>query len=513
MDSVLTMEFWSMNSLRKVILHPFLLGVYVVLGLLIPNFDQVEWTIIIRPLAIILGAALILLLLLWVFIRDWVKASLVVTLFFVLFFSYGHIYAPLKSINISGMFLFRHRTLFPLWLVILTVCLILLLKIRSLVTLNYYLNLVTMFLVGITVFQIILLAYQANQNVTLDALPAQGLSQAPHAIPDIYYIILDGYGRQDVLQNVMHYDNSAFIAELEGLGFHVAQCSQSNYAQTQMSLASSLNFDYLDTLRAEGDKNATEKANTGDLIKHSRLRQFLEARGYVTIAFATGFNFTQITDADLYLAPQPGRQLNEFEYLLVKTTMARLILDYQLGKVEDSTAELFRQRTRFTIDKLDTLYQDPRPKFVFAHIVIPHPPFVFGSSGEPVERAFTRDDEFSPEEYIAGYTGQVTYVNHEIIGVLGQIVQKTNGSAIIILQGDHGPGRLTPEARMGILNAYFLPDMGKPALYETITPVNSFRVILNAYFDQDLPLLEDISRFSLYNLPYTYTVIENTCGN
>ena len=502
-----------MDRLRTGILHPFLLGVYVVLGLWIPNFDQVEWTVILRPLAVVLSAAMLLLLLLRVFTRDWVKASLAVTLILVLFFSYGHMYAALKAINIAGTFLFRHRTLIPLWLVLLGVGLILLWRSRSLAALNYYFNLITSLLVGITVFQLGALTYQANQNVALEALPAQTASAASHVTPDIYYIILDGYGRQDVLQNLMHYDNSEFIDALEGLGFQVMQCSQSNYAQTQMSLASSLNFDYLDTLRAEGDRDATEKANTGDLIKHSHLRQFLEARGYVTVAFATGFNFTQVTDADLYLAPQPGRQLNEFEYLLLKTTAARILLDYQLGRVEDSTAELFRQRTRFTLAKLDTLYQDPRPKFVFAHIVIPHPPFVFGPSGESVERAFTRDDEFSPEEYIAGYTGQVAYVNREIIGVLEQIVQGTDGSAIIILQGDHGPGRLTDEARMAILNAYFLPDPGKANLYETITPVNSFRVILNAYFDQDLPLLEDISRFSKYNLPYVYTVIENTCGN
>jgi hypothetical protein len=507
------MEFWGMDHRRKIILHPFLLGVYIVLGLLIPNFDQVEFTVILRPLVVILGLALILLLLVRIFTRDWVKAAMVVTLILILFFSYGHVYAALKSVNISGIFPFRHRTLLPLWLLTLAVGMVLLLRSRALTTLNSYLNLFSAFLVGMTIFQLILLAYQANRTLNWNALPAQALNPGSQATPDIYYIILDGYGRQDVLQDVLHYDNSAFIADLEGLGFQVAQCSQSNYAQTQMSLASTLNFEYLDTLRAEGDTDATEKANTGDLIKHSRLRQFLEARGYVTVAFATGFNFTQITDADLYLAPQPGRQLNEFEYLLVKTTMARVLLDYQLGKVEDSTAELFRQRTRFTIDKLDTLYQDPRPKFVFAHIVIPHPPFVFGSSGEPVERAFTRDDEFSPEEYIAGYTGQVTYVNHEIIGVLEEIVHKTDGSAIIIVQGDHGPGRLTDEARMAILNAYFLPDTDKAILYDTITPVNSFRVILNAYFDQDLPILEDVSRFSKYNLPYQYTIIENTCGN
>ena len=66
--------------------------------------------------------------------------------------------------------------------------------------------------------------------------------------PDIYYIILDGYGRSDVLKNEYGYDNSDFLNALRDLGFTVSECSQSNYAQTQMSLASSLNFNYIDVL-------------------------------------------------------------------------------------------------------------------------------------------------------------------------------------------------------------------------------------------------------------------------
>jgi hypothetical protein len=398
------------------------------------------------------------------------------------------------------------------WLVVWVVSLIFLWKSRSVETLNYYFNLIALFLVGITVFQVVALTYQSNENTIAPVSPTQGVNSASSITPDVYYIILDGYGRQDFLRSEMDYDNSEFIFQLKNLGFYVAQCSQSNYAQTQMSLASSLNYNYLDALHAEGSQKSTAKMNTGDLIKHSQLRQFLDARGYITIAFATGFNFTQITDADLYLAPQPGRQLNEFEYLLLKTTAMRVYLDYQSGKVEETRAELSRQRTRFTIDKLDTLYQDPRSKFVFAHIVIPHLPFVFGAFGESVERVFIRDDQFSAEEYITGYTEQVTYVNHQIINVLATIIEKTSGAAIIIVQGDHGPDRFTRESRMAILNAYYLPNTAKAPLYDSITPVNTFRIVLNTYFGQNLPLLNDVSRFSLYKLPYTYTVIENNCG-
>lgn len=498
-----------MDRLKRIAIHPFLLGAYAVLGLLIPNFEQVETKVVFRPLAVILVSVFVILLLLRALTRDWVKASIFSTVLVILFFSYGHVYSALKSATVFGFLLFRHRTLVPLWLILLVASALWLWKKRSLSTLNYYLNIISLFLVGMSLVQLVVLSYGSASS--RGDVPLQDQESSPSTRPDIYYIILDGYGRRDVLKDIMGYDNSAFLSELEGLGFYIAKCSQSNYAQTQMSLASSLNFNYLDVLDAEGDESATQKNSTSDLIKDSELRRFLEAQGYTTVAFATGFNFTQITDADLYLAPKPGRQLNEFEYLLLQTTFVRVLLDYQLGKVEDTTAELFRMRTRFTLDKLDTLPGDPRPKFVFAHIVIPHPPFVFGASGEAVERVFTRDDQFSPQDYITGYTDQVTYVNYEIIGVLRTIVQKSERPVIIILQGDHGPGRFTPEARMGILNAYYLSDRRPTALYDSITPVNTFRVILNAYFGQDLPLLEDVSRFSVYNLPYKYTIVENTC--
>ena len=64
---------------------------------------------------------------------------------------------------------------------------------------------------------------------------------------------------------------------------------------------------------------------------------------------------------------------------------------------------------------------------------------------------------------------------------------------MIIIQGDHG---LDTEARMAILNAYYLPGDGAKMLYPTITPVNSFRVVFNAYFGQEYPILPDTSLYS-----------------
>jgi len=400
----------GMGKLKQNAYHPFLLGIYVILGLLAQNFAQIETKVILRPLFMILGVTLLLFLLWYLVLRSWVKAGILTTIVGLLFFSYGHAYSTIKTISVSDVFLFRHRTMLPLWGISFILAVVLVLKSRELRAFNYYLNIVFIFLVGVSIVQTLFL-FVNSVGVTPDNLAQTSFESNASTEPDVYYIILDGYGRQDVLRDLMGYDNSAFVFSLEEMGFYLADCSQCNYAQTQLSLGSSLNFNYLDTLAAEGDVGMTEKINASSLIKHSALRDFLEARGYVTIAFATGFNFNQITDADLYLAPKPGRQLNEFEYLLLQTTLVRAFFDFQSGKVEDATSSIFREQTLFTLDKLDTLYNDPRPKFVYAHIVIPHPPFVLGPSGEPIVTGSTRDDEFTSEDYVAGYTGQVTFVN------------------------------------------------------------------------------------------------------
>lgn len=63
-----------------------------------------------------------------------------------------------------------------------------------------------------------------------------------NSLPDIYYIIVDGYGRSDLLKELFEYDNSTFLQFLSDRGFYVAEAAHSNYVQTSLSIASSLIF-------------------------------------------------------------------------------------------------------------------------------------------------------------------------------------------------------------------------------------------------------------------------------
>ena len=61
---------------------------------------------------------------------------------------------------------------------------------------------------------------------------------------------------------------------------------------------------------------------------------------------------------------------------------------------------------------------------------------------------------------------------------------------------------------MSILNAYYLPDGGEQLLYDSISPVNTFRLIFQYYFNEDIELIEDIALFSTYDTPYKYNIVD-----
>jgi hypothetical protein len=297
---------------------------------------------------------------------------------------------------------------------------------------------------------------------------------------------------------------------LRGLGFYIAECSQSNYAQTQLSLSSALNLNYIDALSDRFVPGSDDRTGLDALIQHSTVRESLEKAGYQTVAFATGFLATELRDADYFLSPERSQgQLNEFESLLMETTLVRLLQDSNRFGMQTAGSELFRERTLFALDKLDKLSYIQGPKFVFVHLIVPHPPYVFGPTGGPVEP--TEVGTTKTQEGANHYRDQVIYINSRMAEIVPKIIENSTTPPIIVILGDHGPTvASSPRSRMSNLNAYFLPGVN-PSIHPTITPVNTFRVIFNEYFGQNLELLDDVSLYSDYTDPFNFKVIQNSC--
>lgn len=344
------------------------------------------------------------------------------------------------------------------------------------------------------------------------------------AYPNIYYIILDAYAREDVLREMYEYDNKDFIDYLIGRGFYVANESVSNYCQTVLSLASSLNFKYLDDLVVEVGAENEDRRWGSKMMRDNRIFSFLKQYGYKTVTFDTvSWKSVRIKNSDMFFS-EPGANL--FEVKLVDSTpihkiqivlrRLRILTDQKV--TGESVYDSYRKKILNAFAIIEDLSKEKGPMFFMAHFAIPHQPFVFGENGDVI----TSDTEqfsiwnWSPtfrDGYKDNYIRQLRFVNKRVREMVDKIIANSSQSPIIILQADHGPSlmldRENPDKtnlkeRMAILNAYYLPGDADKELYPSITPVNTFRIIFNHYFKTNYSLLEDESYFSTWSQPYKF---------
>jgi len=503
------------NKLRQWPLHPLLVAVYSVLALLANNISQVKPSAALRPLVIVCGAAILLWGIILLIVRDVKRSAMLASWWLVLFFIYGHVYNFLELHTGLG----RHRFLLPIWIGLAGVGgWWIIKKVRDLAYATLVLTGIGLVLLVYPLIQLGIYGFR-SQSISGEQhrLPTEFASlQLPQGqtSPDVYYIILDAYARDDVLESFFGYDNSAFSDWLREKGFYLASCSQTNYSQTELSLASSLNLAYLDDLLGELPADSQDRLPLRSLLQYNAARQAFHQLGYNFVAFETGFLFSQFEDADVYLSPGSLGGLSGFEVLLVKTSGGLALVDATSllpHFFQESIHAPEKTRYRQVLYTLDELSKIPLsisgPKFVFAHIVAPHSPLVFGSDGQQVYYPESLDDA----TYIRGYRRELAYLNQRMQGILQKILADSSVPPIIILQADHGHDLASPDTRMEILNAYFLPEDGENQLYSTISPVNSFRLIFNRYFGGKFDLLKDRSFFSYYQTPFAFKYVPNEC--
>lgn len=498
------------------VFHPFGFAVFPILFLYVHNPAGIPLGEIIIPLLIVIGFVTVATLLLRFFIGDRFKRALVLSLFLVLLFSYGHAVRAVRGLGFGGVgAIGPEEAVFVLWSALLFVLTYVGLLIRrNLQRITKILNIVAGLLVAVQV------VVGANTLLSMPTAPEAGKVAYPNTprvaeLPDIYYIIVDGYARGDVLQEVYDYDNSAFLSFLRAAGFYVADRSKANYCQTLLSLGSSLNLDYLQQLM-NLDRSSDVRAPVVWLLHNNGVFQFLRHYGYSVISFASGYAYTELAEADHYLTP--GMTLSELDNAIISMTPIPFVLRF--GK---SQYDFHRQRINYILNKLPYVREGAAPRLIITHLPSPHPPFVFGRNGESIARkrlfnfsdgSHYYDEGGTPAEYCEGYRNQLSHLNRRLQMMIEKILERAGDDPpIIILQADHGPGLhldwdAVPTAdlheRMSILNAYYFPHLENNPLYPEITPVNSFRILFNEYFGAAYPLLPDRDYFSTIDRPFQF---------
>jgi len=507
------------TDMKKIVFYPILFSIDPILLLLtgnlhLINVNQLFPFILIIPLC---ATGLFWLLNRW--LKDIHHAGFVTFLIIFWFFHYGSIYQFVKLFNTGSIPWRSHWILLPLWtgvLVFLSSRLVWR-KITSPQTITLFLNIVCIL---ITVYSIIRISdYVVTRNffnpiISEDIQKSIKLSSAAYK-PDVYYIILDGYARGDVLQELYNFDNSAFIQALIARGFYIATESQSNYIQTALSLASSLNMSYLTGL----PNWMPDRGYLVGMIQNSQTRAIFQQLGYKQVALSTGYQVTDLIDADYHFkSPNIGKS-NDLEGLLLNNSIAVVLIEQ--GWVESPITHFAQAQERIQFEFTSLAKELPlidSPKFVLAHIVAPHPPFIFNQN-----RSIDPDNFYilidagaftaGPKVYIQDYVDQLIYINTQVIQSIDAILRNSKTLPIIIIQADHGPGAYLDmqsvensclRERFSIFNAYYFPNGMIRELQKDTSPVNTFSIIFNYLFGTNIKLLDNKEYFSTWSNPYNF---------
>ena len=525
--------------MKKTLIHPFLFGLAPAMMMLASNVSQVMLSDTLRSFLASFLLTLFLLGSARLILRSWPKAALITTLLLILFFSYGHVFSMLHGLNIGPVLVGRTIVVLPAFFLLVGLGAWAMLRRRSaLDQWTQMFNVIGIFLLAAPAVSVS--SYYIRGAIIESARPPDVPFELARTfqgeVPNIYYIVLDMRARSDVLHGIYGYDDSAFIDELESLGFYVAAQSASNYSSTLQSLSSSMNFEYINYLQDTYGSSSNNRAPLGLLLADNKITKVLMTLGYKTGAFKTNDFYTEFRSADVYIKPTPNQvrqyqnfwSLNSFEGIFLRTTLARVLFDVGIAsgnRVLENTIESPYRLHRLTIlniiDHLPDFAKMKDPYFVFAHIVSPHPPYVFGPNGEELEHS----EPFSlsgPARQNGGpralklYIDQLQYIDELVLNAIRKILAQSKTPPIIIFQSDHGPVSYSGDDEIlqsnmkeqhGILNAYFFPNGTYDLLYPSVSPVNSFRIVLNTFFGEDYELLPDRHYFIPHGRPYDFIVV------
>ena len=326
--------------------------------------------------------------------------------------------------------------------------------------------------------------------------------KATAAGPDVWHILFDRYAANDTLKSRYGFDNQPFIDALRQRGFAVQDRAFSNYQRTSHSVASTMNGTFLDPM---SQRMAGEQGDWVPIYRAARdgaaIRQFNKF-GHRTVFAGSWWEPTRFSaeardSITIRAVPQLARLV--IDQSAAGFWLADLGLPYFDGRGD----QCYRANEKFR--RLRELAGDRSPKHVFAHFLVPHPPFVLNADGScrdlETARKATRSEN---------YVDQIRFANREVLALIDKILAGPR-PAVIVLHSDEGPwpapyvgdehglgtdpvpvpwsqlssGQL--REKMGILLAVRDPS-GKPPVTMPVSPVQIYPAILRDHFGSSQPL-------------------------
>lgn len=353
---------------------------------------------------------------------------------------------------------------------------------------------------------------------------AHGAPGSVVARPNVYFLLADGYGRTDTMKNALGFDNRPYIDELGSLGFFVAERARANYPTTFLALSSTMQMNYVatDTTPRFSDRSRFNQMLAGD---NAAVRTF-KGLGYAFVQVGSGLwqetGCRGHEDICLEKATFGAGEVfrlgfGETEMALMEMTPAfkRYVAAAKARGVYDGAITNFAGLTK----ALRTIPTE-KPIFVVAHSYPPHPPFIYAADCSIRDEIIHDygpmrdwgDDAAGRARYRQLYAESAECVSRQMVFFAREIVRR-DPDAIVIIQSDHGSDTMVDwspeiplsrwpanavEERFGILNAIRVPARCSQWQYDTMSPVNTFRLVLGCMQDAPPDLLPDRSFVASY---------------
>ena len=302
--------------------------------------------------------------------------------------------------------------------------------------------------------------------------------------PNVYHIILDEYTDNEILLKKFGYDNGKFLEFLNKNGFYMPDKSFSTFRSTSNELNLILNMDY--PIRSGWVSDAYQD------LKTNKVMSTFSDQNYSVIETNSAMRWKDFSDVDTHLCYDVDFINSEF----LDQVLRKSIIKYFMEQHQTDTR---RDMVRCTFNELNEIaLQSSGPTYVFAHLYVPHPPFIFGPNGENVTPDHSEISGLQSWENPQGYLNQLIYATNEISMVITNIVEN-DPNAIIIIQGDTGTMTgLDADCctindvsdlyqTHSILYAVRMPTVNN---FEDAIPANTYRIIFNNHFDMNYEYLE-----------------------
>jgi hypothetical protein len=393
---------------------------------------------------------------------------------------------------------------------------------EAVASVTFLLNAVGVIALSIALGPVILAALRAPETLVM---PAPGLGERVSAPErDILYIVPDRFGRADVLQHRYDWDSAPFLNELKDRGFQIADRSTANYPKTSHSLAAAWNLDYLD--EAVADLPNTVQPDLR--ILYPLLRDPIVGN----IAIRLGYDYLHLGS---YWAPTETAKTatevltmsapSQFASVHTDRTILPALRDVLPGLAHRDFRALAREHVVHSLETLEAegRRSAERPRLVVAHLTLPHEPYTFEPDG-----SFVPPDVEASRDLVENYTRQLSFTEAALLRIVDAWLDRPQAELpIIIIQADEGPhpqallanpsGFVWVEAaeddkreKLGILTALHLPGYDDE-IPDTLSPVNTFRLVFDAYHDTGFGLLPDRSYiYTSESERYRFTEVTRT---